>query len=201
MLWSWWSRFSHWYPVHPVSFPVSSGQWLQLLLVSLSSSWSTTFPAFWQDPRIFPAIHPLFSKPQRILSMICSRTNSGLYVYYFSVWSKFSILYNSQWILFPIHLYLLLYSFCASFLHALIVWLTLSYWIPHILQLLFSWVLSILALKLFLWDYFVLLLRDIKFLALDCPFVAMRNSCAISLVFCMKNLYSRFSFHPCFLGF
>ena len=42
------------------------------------------------------------------------------------VWSNFSFLHNFQWITFPTQSCLILYSFCASLLHSLNMWSTVS---------------------------------------------------------------------------
>ena len=54
-----------------------------------------------------------------------------------SAWPNFSLLHISQWITFPTHSSLLLYSFWASSLPSLIIWFTVSSLSPHKLYLLF----------------------------------------------------------------
>ena len=56
------------------------------------------------------------SKSQRILCISFSRTDSGLCIYHFVVWSNFNLLHNS---LTKSHLFL--FSFCASVLHSHII--------------------------------------------------------------------------------
>ena len=64
------------------------------------------------------------SKFQRSLCVSFSRTDSGLCIYHSLVWSDLNCLHNSQWITFPTHLCLVIYSFCANMLPSLIMWLT-----------------------------------------------------------------------------
>ena len=73
-----------------------------------------------------------------------SWTNSALYIYHLVVWSKFNLLNNSQWIIFPTQSCLVMYSFCACLLHLLTTILIVSS--PHNLHLLFCCKLSIFAL-------------------------------------------------------
>ena len=61
------------------------------------------------------------SKSQRILCVSFSRTDSGWYIYHLVVWSNSNLLHNSHWIPFPTHSYQVLYAFCASVLHSLIM--------------------------------------------------------------------------------
>ena len=65
-------------------------------------------------------------KSQRTLCISFSRTDSGLCIYHLFVWSNLNFLHNSQWITFPTQSCLVLYSFCASLLHSLIMWLIVS---------------------------------------------------------------------------
>ena len=78
-----------------------------------------------------------------------SRTGAGLCVYHLLEWSSLNFLHISQWITFPTQSCLVLYSFCANFLHSLIMWFIVSSLSPRSLHLLFCWVLSILANYLF----------------------------------------------------
>ena len=66
------------------------------------------------------------SKFQRSLSVSFSGTDFGLCIYRFFAWSNFNFLHNSQWIILPTQSYLVLYSFCVSLQHSLIMWLTIS---------------------------------------------------------------------------
>ena len=83
------------------------------------------------------------SKSQRILWVSFSRMDSGLCVYHLVAGWKFNFLHSYQWITFPTQSCLVLYSLCASLLHSLTIWLTVS---SLSLHLLFCWVLSIFAL-------------------------------------------------------
>ena len=82
----------------------------------------------------------------RGVSVSFSRTDDGLCIYHFFVWSNFNFLHNSQWITLPNQSCQALYSFCANLLHSLIMWLMVSSRSPHNLHLLFCCVLSILTL-------------------------------------------------------
>ena len=57
------------------------------------------------------------SKFQRISSVSFSTTDSGLCRYHLRVRSKFNLLHNSYWIIFPTQSCLVLSSICASLLH------------------------------------------------------------------------------------
>ena len=82
----------------------------------------------------------------RSLCVSFSRKGAGLCIYHWLVWSNLNLLHFSQWITLPIQSCLALYSFCANLLHLLIMWLIVSSLSAHSLHLLFSCVLSILAL-------------------------------------------------------
>ena len=86
------------------------------------------------------------SKWHRLLSESFSRTGARLCIYHLLVWSNLNFLHISQWITFSTQSCLVLHSFCANWLHSLIMWLMVSSLSPHSLHLLFCWVLSILAL-------------------------------------------------------
>ena len=88
------------------------------------------------------------SKSHRSLCKSFSRTGAGLCIYHLFVWSNWNFLHISQWITWPTQSYLALYSFCANLLHSLIMWLIVSFLLPHSQHLLFCCVLSILA---FIW--------------------------------------------------
>ena len=85
-------------------------------------------------------------KSHRSLCVAFSRTGTGLSIYHLLVWSNLNFLHISQWITLPTQSCLALYSRCANLPHSLIIWLMVSSRSPHILHLLFCWVLSILAL-------------------------------------------------------
>ena len=77
------------------------------------------------------------SKFQRSLYVSFSRSGSGLCIYHLLVWSNLSFLHNSLWITFPVQSCLVLYSFCVSLLHSLIMWLIVLSLSPHNPHLLF----------------------------------------------------------------
>ena len=60
-------------------------------------------------------------KSYRSLCVSFSRTVAGLGIYHLLVWSNLNFLHISQWITLPIQSCLALYSFCANFLHSLIM--------------------------------------------------------------------------------
>ena len=68
------------------------------------------------------------SKSQRILFVSFSRIDPGLCIYHLVIWSNFNFLHNFESITFSTQscLDLYTYSFCASSLHLLILWLTVS---------------------------------------------------------------------------
>ena len=78
-----------------------------------------------------------------------SRTSAWLCIYPLFLRSNLNFLHISQWITLATLSCLVLYSFCANFLHSLIMWLIVSSLSPHSLHLLFCWVISILALMWF----------------------------------------------------
>ena len=95
-----------------------------------------------------------------------------------------------------------LYSFCASLLHSLIMWLVVSFLSPHNLHLLFCCVLSLLALIwLVLMALFWAAIRRDSVSFLMFPFRSHVHgfSCEMSLVSCLKRPYSCFSSHFYFL--
>ena len=61
------------------------------------------------------------SKSLRSFGFSFSWTNSGLCIYHLFIWSNFNFLHDSQWVTLPTQSCLVLYSFCASFLHSLIM--------------------------------------------------------------------------------
>ena len=61
------------------------------------------------------------SKSHRSLCVPFSRIDVGLCKYHLFVWSNLNFLHSSSWIIFPIQSCLVLYSFCASLLHSLIM--------------------------------------------------------------------------------
>ena len=69
------------------------------------------------------------SKFHRSLCVSFSRTDAGLCIYHLFVRANLNILHISQWITFPTQSYLVLYKFCANFLHSL-MWLIVSSLLP-----------------------------------------------------------------------
>ena len=86
------------------------------------------------------------SKSHRSLCVSFSRTAAGLCIYHLFVWSNFNFLYSPRWIALLNQSFLVLYSFCASLLHSLIMRLIIYSLSRHNLHLLFCCVLSILTL-------------------------------------------------------
>ena len=79
---------------------------------------------------------------------------------------------------------LVLYSFCANFLHSLIKWLIVSSLSPHSLHLLFCWVLSILALIwLVLMELFCAAIRRDSVSLLTFPII----------IYCINSCNKRYS--------
>ena len=66
------------------------------------------------------------SKSKGSLCMSFSRTDAGLYIYNFFVWSNLNFLHNSYWITLSIQSCLVLNSFSVNLLHSLIRWLMVS---------------------------------------------------------------------------
>ena len=86
------------------------------------------------------------SKSQRRLCVSFSRTDSGLCIYYLFVWSNFSFLHNSQWITLPTQSCQVLFPFCTSLLHSVIMWLIISSLSPYNQHIRFCCIISILVL-------------------------------------------------------
>ena len=83
---------------------------------------------------------------KKSLCVSFSRIDAGLCIYHLFVWLNWNIFHNSLWITLPTQSCLFLYSFCVKLLHSLIIWLVVLSLSPYNLHLLFSCVLSILAL-------------------------------------------------------
>ena len=66
------------------------------------------------------------SKSHRSLCVSFSWTGAGLCIYHLLAWSNWNFLHISQWIPLLTQSCLALYSFCANFLHSLIMWLLVS---------------------------------------------------------------------------
>ena len=86
------------------------------------------------------------SKSQRSMFVSFPATDSGLCIYHLLLSSNLIFSLNSQRITLQIYLCLVSYSFCASLLHSLIMWMIVSFLSSHDLYLLICCVLSILAL-------------------------------------------------------
>ena len=86
------------------------------------------------------------SKSPRRLCVSFTETDSGLCMYHLFRLPNFNFLHNFRWITWSTHSCLVLYSFWASLLHSLIMWLIVSSLSPDNLHLLLCCVLSILAL-------------------------------------------------------
>ena len=112
-------------------------------------------------------------KSHRSLCESFSRTVAGLCICHLLAWSNWNLLHISQWITLPTQSCLALYSFCASLLHLLIMWLIISFLSPHNLHLLYCCVLSILAL---IWSVLMALscaaIRRDSVSLLRCPFLS-----------------------------
>ena len=77
------------------------------------------------------------SKSHRSLCVSFSRTDAELCLYHLFVWSNLNYLHISLWITLPTQSCQVLYSFCANLLHLLIMWLMISFLLPHSLHLVF----------------------------------------------------------------
>ena len=118
---------------------------------------------------------------------------------------NFNLTHNSRYITFPTHSCLVLYSFCTSFLHSLIIWLTVPSLSPHSLHLRFFSVLSIFAMtKLVLMAFIILCcLKRFNFSFQVIISSVQITSWGISLVCRLKYPYScsffiLFSWFYCF---
>ena len=106
------------------------------------------------------------SKSHWNLCVLFSRTDAVFCIYHLFVWSNLNFLHICQWITLPTQSWLVLYSFCANLLHSLIMWwlFHLCHRIANICNFVGSYLFS-LWYDWFLWRCFVLLLREILFLA------------------------------------
>ena len=66
-----------------------------------------------------------------IVVYVFSRTDVRLCIYYLFVWSNLNYLHNFMGITLSLQSCLVLHSFCANFLHSLIMWLMVSSLSPH----------------------------------------------------------------------
>ena len=89
-------------------------KWLLLFFVLINTSLLT---GVWWSVYI--------SKSEKILCIPFSLTDSGLCIYHVSEWTNFNLLHNSHWITFLTQSSMVLYSFCVSLLHSLIIHLFL----------------------------------------------------------------------------
>ena len=132
----------------------------------------------------------------RVLYVSFSKTNTGLYISQLEVESNFNFLHNSQRNTFPTQSCQVLYSFCASLQHSLIMWLLVSSQSPHDLHLSIFILTQLVLMALFsvaIWRDSVSL---IKF-----PFHSHVQvlSWEISWVCYLKYPYSFFQFlFPCY---
>ena len=115
-----------------------------------------------------------------------------------SAWSTFSLLQNSQWIIFPTQSCLYSYSFCASLLHLLMWLFNLCHYINYTC---YSFVYSQFLLSLVITALFCAAINknSVSFFRFPLCSHVQVISCAMSLVCCLKYLYSYFSSHFCFL--
>ena len=131
----------------------------------------------------------------RIFFVSFLRTDYGLHIHHLVVWLNFTFWLNSRWIIFPTQSCLDLCSFCASLLHLLIIWLTISSFLPHNQHLLFCCISSNSTLiSLVLMALFSAAIRRDWVSLLRFPFrnYAQVFSCEISLVCHLKYPYSCF---------
>ena len=78
------------------------------------------------------------SKSQKIKFATFSRVDSRPCICNLVTWGNFRLLRNSQWITFPTHSCLVLFSFSARLLYFLIMWWSVSSHSPHNPHFLFS---------------------------------------------------------------
>ena len=97
--------------------------WNQLGQQSPQFSKLSLFCWLLQGLVVWPRLSDPFisQNPRTSCCVTFSKTNSELCLYHLFVWSNFNDLQNSQWITFPTQSCLVLYSFCASLLHSLIM--------------------------------------------------------------------------------
>ena len=103
------------------------------------------------------------SKSQRILWVSFSWTYT-LCIYNLLEWSNFNLLHSSQWITFPPQSCIVLFSSCASLLDSFLIWVNVSSMSALNFRLFFyslAYYQFFLWYKRFLWNNFVLLLKEI----------------------------------------
>ena len=76
-----------------------------------------------------------------------SRIASGLCIYHLFAWSTLNLLHNSYWITMPTQSCIVIYSFCASLFHSLIMWLNVSSLSLYNLYVLFCCVIIIVIIS------------------------------------------------------
>ena len=124
------------------------------------------------------------SKSHCCLCVLFSRAVAGLCIYHLLVWSSLNVLHISLWVTLPTKSCLVLYSFCANLLHSIIMWLVVSSLSPHSLYLLFSCVLSILALIwLVLMALFCAAIRRGSISLWKCPFLSYVQVLSCEMLF------------------
>ena len=143
-------------------------------------------------------------KSHIILHFSFSITKSSLCSYYFSFTSIPYFQQIPQWIFVPNQSWHLLYSFWANLLHSLNLWLTLSPASPHILHLMFSWVLSIFAfMLLILIAYSCAVIIKASVVLFEHPFLSHphQSSLALPFVYLINCLCNCFCVLCVFLSF
>ena len=143
-------------------------------------------------------------KSHIILHFSFSITKSSLCSYYFSFTSIPYFQQIPQWIFVPNQSWHLLYSFWANLLHSLNLWLTLSPASPHILHLMFSWVLSIFAfMLLILIAYSCAVIIKASVVLFKHPFLSHphQSSLALPFVYLINCLCNCFCVLCVFLSF
>ena len=140
------------------------------------------------------------SKSHRSLCVSFSRTDAGLCIYHLFEWSNFNFLHKSLWIPLPTQSCQDLYSFCANLLHSL-MWLIVSFLSPHNLHLLFTCVLSIIALIWLVLMAFSVAIRRDSVSILRFPFLSYVQvlSCEMLFISRLKRPLIYFSSHFCFV--
>ena len=104
------------------------------------------FPWLFYGPVVWPRLGDTFISQNPIAVCVSfSRIDSRFYIDHLFVWSNLDFLHNSQWITLPTQLCLVSY-FYDYLLQSHIMWLIVSFLLPHNLHLQFCSVLFILAL-------------------------------------------------------
>ena len=139
----WWLFQAHqWQLVSPLPLCFLVFQFSRFLLVLPCGQWERQIPLFGslyiflltitRSSRLGEIRWSVrIPKSQRSLCVSFSRTDSGLCIFLSFVWSNLNFLHNSQWITFPKHSCLVLYSFCANLQHLFIMGLIVLSLSPH----------------------------------------------------------------------